>query len=459
MSTTRITTALWGALFLVLGPLHAAGDGDMYWQRWLGDLLLRTHRLPDVLGSGTFTAPNAPWVPQEWVFSLAVALAMNQHLFLVLAILVSALPLGILLTIYLRARGNASPDAIGIALLFCGMALAESFGARAQVLGWAGLAVFMLFIERRDRWYYAAFPATVVWANLHASVTLAPVLVLARLAATVADGGLRALRSSRDLLMLPAVVLATFCTPFGWRLPALAIALSTSPIRHYIQEWQPPGLHDASFVFGALPLALAIVLGGRALLKEKLQLFPTAIVFVAALLASRNTPLFAIVAAPLAARGLDLRFPKISALGKKARELEPVALPMIVIAVALAGFVLVAEQRHEPPPLPTIAIASLGNDRAAHRLLCENFTWCSVALGYPTLRVFIDGRCDGYPLPIWQKYISTIQIRKDWSAPLTEYAVDSVLAQSGSPLALAMAKTPQWRQTYSDASFILFRHN
>ena len=190
------------------------------------------------------------------------------------------------------------------------MALAESFGARAQVLGWAGLAVFMLFIERRDRWYYAAFPATVVWANLHASVTLAPVLVLARLAATVADGGLRALRSSRDLLMLPAVVLATFCTPFGWRLPALAIALSTSPIRHYIQEWQPPGLHDASFVFGALPLALAIVLGGRALLKEKLQLFPAAIVFVAALLASRNTPLFAIVAAPLAARGLDLRFPK-----------------------------------------------------------------------------------------------------------------------------------------------------
>ena len=95
MSTTRITTALWGALFLVLGPLHAAGDGDLYWQRWLGDLLLRTHQLPDVLGSGTFTAPNAPWVPQEWVFSLAVALAMNQHLFLVLAILVSALPLGI----------------------------------------------------------------------------------------------------------------------------------------------------------------------------------------------------------------------------------------------------------------------------------------------------------------------------------------------------------------------------
>ncbi len=460
MSIYRIALFLWGALFLVLGPLHSAGDGDLYWQRWLGNLLLQTHRLPDVLGSGTFTAPNAPWVPQEWICSLAVAIASNQHLFLVLAILVSAMPLGIFLTIYLRASRSVSPDAIGIALLFCGTALAESFGTRAQVLGWAGLAAFMLFLERRDRWYYAALPAAVVWANLHASVMLAPVLVLARLAATVADGGIRALRSSRDLLMLPAVVLATFCTPFGWRLPALAIALSTSPIRHYIQEWQPPGLHNASFVFGALPLALAIVLGGRALLsKEKLQLFPAAIVFVATLFASRNTPLFAIVAAPLAARGLDLRFPKIAALGKKARELEPVALPMIVIAVALAGFVLVAEQRHEPPPLPTVAIASLGNDGASHRLLCENFTWCSIALGYPTLRVFIDGRCDGYPVTVWQKYISTIQIRKDWTAPLTEYGVDSVLAQNGGPLALAIAKTPHWRQTYSDASFILFRHN
>ncbi|MFY9720012.1 MAG: hypothetical protein WAK16_10250, partial [Candidatus Cybelea sp.] len=176
MSTTRIALFLWGGLYLALGPLHAPGDGDLYWQRWLGDLLLRTHHLPAVLGDGTFTAPTAPWVPQEWVFSLAVAVATNQHLFLLLSILVSALPIGILISVYARARETATPDAIGIALLFCGMALVESFGARAQVLGWAGLAVFVLFLERRDRWYYAAFPAAVVWANLHATVAIAPVL-------------------------------------------------------------------------------------------------------------------------------------------------------------------------------------------------------------------------------------------------------------------------------------------
>jgi hypothetical protein len=458
VSTIRLALALWGGLYLVLGPLHAPGDGDLYWQRWLGALILRTHRLPEVLGSGTFTAPNASWVPQEWLFSLAVALASNWHVFLLFSIAVSALPLAILALVYFRARASASPDATGVALLLCGMALAESFGPRAQDLGWAGLAAFVLFLDRRDRWYYAAFPSAVVWANLHASVALAPLLVLARLAATVADGGLRALRSSRDLFMLPAVALALFCTPLGWRLPYLAISLATSPIRRYIQEWQPPGLHDASFLFGAVPLALAIAFGGRETLGErKLQLFPAATLFLAALMATRNTALFAIVAAPLAAVGLDVRFPGIGRLGSKVRELEPVALPSVAVAIAAAGFVLVQLQRHAPPTLPTIAIAGLAHDNAHHRILCEDFSWCSIALGYPALRVFIDGRCDGYPLPVWQKYIAMVRVSSHWRAPLREYDVDSVLVKRGNPLALAMAQTPHWLQTYSDASFVLYR--
>lgn len=411
------------------------------------------------MGSETFTAAGAPWIPQEWLFSLAVALARDHNVFLLLSLLVSALPLGILLTVYWRARAEETePASIGIALLFCGLAMLESFGARAQVLGWAALAAFMLFIERRDRWYLAALPTAIIWANLHASVAIAPAIVLARIAATLADGGVRALRGSRDVWMLPAVVLATFCTPFGWRLPAFAATLASSPIRHYIQEWQPPALSDLSFVAGALPLALAILAGGRATLgQRKLESFPSALLFAAALLAFRNTALFAIVAAPLAARGLQVRFPSIARLGARVRELEPVALPAIGIAIAASAFVLIRAQMHEPPPLPGTAIASLATDGQNRRVLCENFTWCSMALAYPTLQVFIDGRCDGYPLPVWQEYIATIQARKNWSAPLQRYDVNAVVAGQGSRLASAMERLPNWQRTYSDASFIVFR--
>lgn len=452
---------LWGGLFLALGPLRTAGDGDLYWQRWLGDLLLQTHHLPTALGSETFTAGGSPWIPQEWLFSLAVALAREHHLFILLSVLVSALPLAILCSIYWRSRYDGiEAAATGVALLFCGVAFLESFGARAQVLGWTALAAFMFFIERRDRWYYAALPTAIIWANLHASVAIAPAIVFTRVVAVFADGGFRAMRTSRDLLVLPAVVLAMFCTPFGWRLPAFALALATSPIRHYIQEWQPPALSDLSFVAGALPLALAILAGGRAtLMQRKLQSFPAVLLFVASLFAFRNTALFAIVAAPLAARGLQTRFPSIARLGAKVAELEPVALPAIGLAIVLSAVALVRIQLQAPPPLPTAAIASLGNDGHNHRLLCEDFTWCSVALSYPTLQVFIDGRCDGYPLPVWRQYIAAIQARQNWSTPLERYGVNLVLAQRGSRLAEALGKTPNWERTYRDEKYVVFRRD
>ncbi len=460
MSIVRIVFFLWAGLYLALGPLHSIGDGDLYWQRWLGDLLLKTRRLPTVLGSGTFTAPGAPWVPQEWFFSLAAAAASDHHLFLLFSIAVSAMPVLILASIYWRARGAASAEAIGVALLFCGIALLESFGVRAQVLGWAGLAAFLVFLERRDRWYYGALPAAIVWANVHASVMIAPAIVLARVIATVADGGLRALRSSRDLLLLPLVIFATFCTPLTWRLPYLAVTLASSPIRRYITEWQPVTWHDLSFTLGALPLALAVIAGGRATLsRERLQAFPAAVLFLAMLFATRNIPLFAIAAAPLAARGLDFRFGKIGQLGKKARELEPVALPGIALAIVFAAVSLTRAQQREPSPLPGFAIASLSGDGATHRVFCEDFTWCSMALGYPTLRVFIDGRCDAYPLLVWRQYISTVQVRGAWRDPLNAYGVDSIVTRTESPLALALAKTPNWERSYRDASFVVFRRD
>ena len=447
---------LWGGLFLVLGPLRTPGDGDLYWQRWLGDLVLQTHRLPAALGAETFTATGAPWVPQEWLFSVAVAAAKDHHLFVLLAIVVSALPLAILATVYLRARGTASPEAIGVALLFCGVALLEAFGIRAQVLGWTAFAAFLFFLERRGRWQYAAIPTVVVWANLHASVAIAPVLVFARLLGSLADGAWAQAR--RDLLILLGALLAIFCTPFGWRLPAYAVALAGSPIRHFIQEWQPPGFSDSSFLFGALPLALAVLAGGRAtLLNDKARSFPVAVLFAAMLFATRNVALFAIAAAPLAAIGLDVRLPKIRALGPRVRELEPVAAIGICVALVLSGVTLAAAQRRAPERIPIAAMDSL-TDGASHRVLCENFTWCSLALGRPNLRVFIDGRCDPYPLAVWSDYVAAIRAGGSSGDELRRYGVDAVVAARGSRLAVALAKSPGWRSDYEDRSYVVLRH-
>ncbi|HEX4015063.1 MAG TPA: hypothetical protein VHX17_14400 [Candidatus Cybelea sp.] len=396
-------------------------------------------------------------MPQEWLFSVLAAFATDRNLFVAFAVAVSLLPVWILLSIYLRSRGKAAPDAIGIVCFLCGIALLESFGIRAQVVGWAAFAAFLYFLDRDDVWYYLAFPTAILWANLHASVALAPVIVGARVLAA-ALGGPGSLRGSRDLKMLPLVVLAMFCTPLGWRMPDLALTLATSPIRHYIVEWQHPGLHSFSFILGALPLAIAILLAGkRTLWENRLTAFPALALFAGALFASRNVPLFAIAAAPLAAIGLTSRFGQMTRLGARVRELEIVGLASILVVMPLCGFTIVRSFHDAPSQLPVSVIGSLAQDQSAHRLFCEDFSWCSIALQYQNVRVFIDGRCDGYPLRVWRSYIATIGIKPSWKRSLSDFGVDSVVANRGSALAKALSRVDGWKLASVDARYSLFR--
>ena len=198
-NAVRLVLVLWGGLYLAVNPFRALNNRDLYWQRWLGDYILQWHRLPTALGTETFTAAGAPWVPQEWFISIFVALAMRHGLLVPFAILMAVIPIGILASIYLRSTKGATPEAIAIVLMFTGCALAASFGIRAQVLGWGCFAAFLLCLDRRDAWAYAAVPIVVLWANVHASVMLAPVFLLARVIGEVATGGARSLRKKSRL--------------------------------------------------------------------------------------------------------------------------------------------------------------------------------------------------------------------------------------------------------------------
>jgi hypothetical protein len=457
MSAVRIVMVLWGGLFLVLGPLLPPGDGDLWWQRWLGDLILRTHHLPSALGPETFTSAGVPWVPQEWLLSIVVALTMDRGLLAVLKVLFSLIPIAILASIYLRSRDRSTPVAIAIVLLCCGISLDGSFGVRAQVLGWGAFALFLFFLQRRDAWYYGGIAAVAIWANVHASAMLAPIFLSARILGAVLDRGLGDVKTNRDLRILPFVVLAIFCTPLTWHLPAYALALAVSPIRHYIQEWQPAALNEPEFLLGALPLALFVAIGGiRAAFRNKAESLPIVMLFAAALLARRNEPLFAIAAAPLAAQSLDVRFPQLRGLAGRIAGLERFAIAATCVAFALSGVVFALARGNAPSAVPAVAIARLAAGGTTRRLFCENFSDCSLALQYPNIRVFMDGRCDPYPLDVWQSYVSMIRVEPSWKNTLRRYGIDSVVAPRNSPIAKALASDAAWRSIVRGGSFALY---
>jgi hypothetical protein len=378
-------------------------------------------------------------------------------MFTIFAAVVSLLPLGILLSIVARARNEAPPQAIGIALIFAGMAFTESFGIRAQVVGWFCFAWLLFFVERRDGWRYAAIPITFAWANLHASVMLAPLVIAGRMLGLAIDRRWRDV--AMELPLLAGIALAICCTPLGIHLPEYALTLAQSPIRHFITEWQPGHLGDTAILWGALPLAIAIVAGGpQTLLRRKPQAAVAAILFCATIFAARNIAIFAIAAAPLAAVGIAWRIPRISTLLAQRRDLQYVAFPAIAAALIWSAVEVLHLQASAPPSLPTVAMATLAHDGSEHRVFCEDFTWCSVALQYADLRVFIDGRCDPYPLPVWQRYIDVVQAKPQSRTILASYGVDAVVAKRDGALARDL-EAPPWHVAARDRAYVLFRRD
>jgi hypothetical protein len=448
------STAWLGAIALRLPPI----DGDLLWQRWLGERILREHALPRALGAETFTAAGAPWTPHEWLFSTALAAAADRGVAWILALICALAAGAALAAVVLRCRQRGVSAALSsAAVLVCVLAMMQSFGVRAQVLGWAGLACVLWLFELEGPWVWAAVLVTVVWANLHASAFLAPaVAVLVAVAAALRDR-----RWSSDVrrraALAAACAAATLATPLGWDLPAYAIALVMSPIRHSISEWGATSMASAAFITAGLPLLLALAaFGVRTSLRDRI----VATAFVVLLFtAVRNVPVFALATAPIAFAAL----PRGRALGavsaRSARLVAWTTLGTVIVCVtALAASVWSVP----PATVSTLPFGPtrtlLDQARTPPRVFCEDFAWCSLFLAQTVpARFFMDGRCDPYPAAVWTEYRDVLDGNRRWAAILDRRRIDAVLVRRDGALdSLLAERNGTWRSIAADAHARLY---
>lgn len=448
------------ARFLVAAWFYPGQDGDLAWQQWLGKFVLHAHRIPNHLGSETFTAAGAHWVPQEWAFAVAVASSFASGHFAVLALLTTAAAAGaLLLTAYRSYRRGASTFAIALTTACTGFAMLQSFGVRAQVFGWLFLAVVMYLIDVESVWCYLAIPVIALWANVHASALIAPVFIGAWAFGTLIEDREWTPRVERNAVLTAGAVFAVFLTPFLWRLPKYAIALESSAIRKVITEWQPSDLGFVAFSAGVLPLLLICCYYGIAAPRERWRdgmLF--AVSSVMAFLAVRHLPLAAVVIAPMAAARLTSSVPAHARVNVVLQERFSEIL--VFASTAVAAVFIALSLTHAPAiagvSLPQKAMTAVSRLPGERNLYCEDFAWCSLALEKRNVRTFIDGRCDPFPPRVWTAYLEVERLEPAWASVLQHYRVNTVLAKRGRPLAQALAMDRQWQLTYRDKKYVVF---
>lgn len=459
MRFARFVVAIFAGRFFATAVYFPPIDGDLSWQRWLGERIATTTSLPDRLGPETFTAVGAPWVPQEWLFSI-LAYRSDVHGWFWLALACAACAtLALALCGWRAQRLGASPAGVAVAVGAAGIALLASFGVRAQVVAWPLLAAFVLLLEIDGPLSYCAIAVAALWSNVHASVMLAPVLAAVFFAGTLVDRGWDR-RARRYALISVGCACATLANPLGWKLPLYAVSLFASPIKSMIVEWKLTDLGDQPFAYGALPLIvclLAFGLHGADRWRDRVLLATVAWLMFSA---ARNISVFALVASPLVAVALSSAFAD-SRVGSSAprfvvtrglRIAESCAA--LGLAVFIGGMLVRAEAAGAVPDTqPHRALAAIEALPGPANVFCADFTWCSFLLGAPRARVFLDGRADPYPRGVWDDYNAVIHVRPAWQATLARRCVDVVLLERTSALEQAISLSGAWRSLYSDGTF------
>jgi len=460
VSAAARLVAAFGAFFVVAACEVSPFAGDFPWQRRLGEIVLRTGRLPRTLGPETLDAAGAPWTPQEWLFGVIAAHAgtgAGYYAFCAALGLCAALAVA-LCAARARARG-ANAFACACVVVACGIGIDESFAARAQVIAWLFFVLVLFALETDDDRAWFAVPLAVLWANVHASVLLAPLLAGLRCYGAAWEGGLASPAFRRCAGVTAATALAVLCTPLGADLPRYAIALVRAPYLPSITEWRPSDLGDGSFLFGALPVLAVLAAVGLRSRRPKRDV-PWIAAFAFLLFgAERNIAIATLLLAPIAAEsatracaGADLA--RFRAVGERYRR---AAGPLLLAATALfVGGIL----RAHPPGAydegsPAI-VAALRADGAPHRVVCTDFAWCNSFADTPGVRTLLDGRVDPFPPHVWDEYATLTRIEPGWEATLARLRVDAVLAGAGSPLDQALATRPDWRIVRRDGAIRLW---
>jgi len=497
--------ALAGLAALVIASTTApVTNNDLFLHLRTGATVLATRSVPRV-DDYSALANGKPFVAHEWLAGVIFRLverSCGSHGFVALGLLKIAVALMTVALLLRTARHLGADRIVAIACAALVMLLAAArFLERPHIFSYLLLASFLLILARRRTRRDAGMAGgglwllpllQVLWANLHGSFLLGPVLVgLAAVAEAVeAQAGGRAERPSRQseatrlAFVAAALVAASLVNPYGVALLRFPFALTGSAFMGQIYEWLPPWSEPFRSTYMARDYvawaAIGIAAHAMALARARRTgmprpgLFPAllfVVFFALSLRMNRNVTDFALVTCPGVAAAITLLLPRRGAGRAAAANLAAGCLAAVTAALAIwfaiAGYPLSPSTRRPfglglGPGIPVAAAdyvernglrGNSFNTYSAGAYLVYRF--------YPAVRVGMDSRNDVYGEALWDDYtralgsspdLARMIHRLDASFLFIEWPQQGLVATATAIRGLS----PGWRPVYFDDDAVVY---
>jgi hypothetical protein len=472
--------------------LYGAGeqlfrDSDSGWHIRNGERILTDRALPRT-DPYSFSKQGQPWFSWEWGADILMGLTYRAGGLRSLTALFS-LAISCASWMWCRLHFAAGGDFL-LAGLFAPLMVTTTsphWLARPHVFSWLFLLGSVLFAERQElqarRSYLrlaAVAAVTAIWANLHASFFLAPLIALIYAVSHFIRPLLWPLDSDHErtqarwfLSIAAAALMGSLLNPYGWGLHAHVFRyLWNDQLTSQIAEFQSFNFHDKDATQMALTMGLGCMGAVLALTQKKLAHFLLAAMFLwGGLRSARMLPLVALLILPLAngtiadalreAKGLTkpLRWRLDAALAYSARlrridlRLNGAVFSIFAIVASLMLLQTPAYSKRigfSPASHPVHACDTVEKLPADARILAPDSYGGYLIYRFGGARkVYFDGRSDFYGAAFVKQYLVLMGGQPGWPEIVSAFRFTHALLPDASPLKSALEQAG-WTTLHKD---------
>ncbi|PDT90004.1 hypothetical protein CO669_11040 [Bradyrhizobium sp. Y36] len=435
-------------------------DSDSFWQIKIGQWILDHGAMPTT-DFYSFTRTGAPWISTSWLSQVLFAYSHAQWGWAGPVIITAiGIALTVAIFVYLLDAQIEAPRAVLFAMLALLLSIHHVL-ARPHILAlpvmvaWVGL--LMAAADRRSApsWYW--LPLMALWANLHGGFVLGLALIgpISLEAVEHAEKGRRLRLFMRWVLFGVAALIASCCTPYGWRtLQGATNILGLGELLSLIFEWMPANFATFNAFEGAL---LGLIAFGyyRGLVLSAPRIFLILFLTWSALTHVRSIEAFAFLVPLVLAKPLGQMFPRpADATGADRWPARYVTITGALMIVAASWTSTVLYMGHHRftftmNQTPVAAVDLLEKLKPQRIFNAYQFGGYLISRDIP---VFVDGRAELYGEKFVMDFFKATEGKKPEMLPrlLDEYKIDATLLVADAPGPQILDQLKGWKRIYAD---------